>query len=200
MLKIGLTGGIGTGKSMVSQMFMASGIKVLDADLVAKEVLNIYPEILEKVRIEFGDGYFDWREEFRRKEFGNHIFKFPKLRKKYEEIIIPYIKKEIFLAIDRYEKNGTEILVLDAPTLIENNLHEEMDYVVLVWVDTNTQIQRVKNRDRLSKADIVSRINSQMSTEDKKAFANIIINNNNDISSTKEQVEDLIEFIKKINR
>lgn len=200
MLKIGLTGGIGTGKSMVSQMFMASGIKVLDADLVAKEVLNIYPEILEKVRIEFGDGYFDWRGEFRRKEFGNHIFKFPKLRKKYEEIIIPYIKKEIFLAIDRYEKNGTEILVLDAPTLIENNLHEEMDYVVLVWVDTNTQIQRVKNRDRLSKADIVSRINSQMSTEDKKAFANIIINNNNDISSTKEQVEDLIEFIKKINR
>ena len=200
MLKIGLTGGIGTGKSMVSQMFMASGIKVLDADLVAKEVLNIYPEILEKVRIEFGDGYFDWRGEFRRKEFGNHIFKFPKLRKKYEEIIIPYIKKEIFLAIGRYEKNGTEILVLDAPTLIENNLHEEMDYVVLVWVDTNTQIQRVKNRDRLSKADIVSRINSQMSTEDKKAFANIIINNNNDISSTKEQVEDLIEFIKKINR
>ena len=200
MLKIGLTGGIGTGKSMVSQMFMASGIKVLDADLVAKEVLNIYPEILEKVRIEFGDGYFDWRGEFRRKEFGNHIFKFPKLRKKYEEIIIPYIKKEIFLAIDRYEKNGTEILVLDAPTLIENNLHEEMDYVVLVWVDTNTQIQRVKNRDRLSKADIVSRINSQMSTEDKKAFANIIINNNNDISSTKEQVEDLKEFIKKNNR
>lgn len=200
MLKIGLTGGIGTGKSMVSQMFMASGIKVLDADLVAKEVLNIYPEILEKVRIEFGEGYFDWRGEFRRKEFGNHIFKFPKLRKKYEEIIMPYIKKEIFLAIDRYEKNGTEILVLDAPTLIENNLHEEMDYVVLVWVDTNTQIQRVKNRDRLSKGDIVSRINSQMSTEDKKAFANIIINNNNDISSTKEQVEDLIEFIKKINR
>lgn len=200
MLKIGLTGGIGTGKSMVSQMFMANGIKVLDADLVAKEVLNIYPEILEKVRSEFGAGYFDWRGEFRRKEFGNHIFKFPKLRKRYEEIIMPYIKKEIFLAIDRYEKNGTDILVLDAPTLIENNLHEEMDYVVLVWVDTNTQIQRVKNRDKLSKGDTLSRINSQMSTEGKKAFANIIINNNNDISSTKEQVEDLIKFIKKINR
>lgn len=198
MLKIGLTGGIGTGKSMVSQMLMASGIKVLDADLISKEVLKIYPEILEKVRVEFGDGYFDWRGEFRRKEFGNHIFRFPKLRKKYEEIIIPYIKKEIFLALERYEENNTKVVVLDAPTLIENKLHEDMDYVVLVWADTNTQIQRVKSRDRLSQNDAVSRINSQMPAEEKKAYSNIIINNNGDISNTKAQVDELIEFINKL--
>ena len=88
MIKIGLTGGIGTGKSTVSKMLMAAGIKVLDADLVARSVLEIYPEILQKIRIEFGDAFFDWRGEFRRKEFGNHIFRFPQERIKYEGIII----------------------------------------------------------------------------------------------------------------
>lgn len=196
MIKIGLTGGIGTGKSTVSKMIMAAGIKVLDADLVARNVLEVYPEILQKIRIEFGDAYFDWRGEFRRKEFGNHIFRFPQERIKYEEIIIPYIKKEIYEALKRYGENGEKIIVLDAPTLIENGLHKDMDYVILVYADINTQIQRVKARDRLSNGDVNTRINSQMQLEEKKKFANIIIDNNGDLVSTQKQVEGIIEFFK----
>ena len=104
MIKIGLTGGIGSGKSTVSFMLKEAGFNIIDADVIAKEVLNKYPEILEKVKIDFGSGFFDWRGEFRRKEFGNHIFRFPKQRKKYEEIIIPYIKREIYEEIDKLEK------------------------------------------------------------------------------------------------
>ena len=196
MIKIGLTGGIGTGKSTVSKMMISAGIKVLDADLVARNVLQVYPEILQKIRIEFGDAYFDWRGEFRRKEFGNHIFRFPQERIKYEEIIIPYIKKEIYEALKRYEENGEKIIVLDAPTLIENGLHKDMDYVILVHADTNTQIQRVKARDRLSNGDVNTRINSQMQLEEKKKFANIIIDNSGDLASTQKQVEGIIEFFK----
>lgn len=196
MIKIGLTGGIGTGKSTVSKMMISAGIKVLDADLVARNVLQVYPEILQKIRIEFGDAYFDWRGEFRRKEFGNHIFRFPQERIKYEEIIIPYIKKEIYEALKRYEENGEKIIVLDAPTLIENGLHKDMDYVILVYADTNTQIQRVKARDRLSNGDVNTRINSQMQLEEKKKFANIIIDNSGDLASTQKQVEGIIEFFK----
>lgn len=196
MLKIGLTGGIGTGKSTVSRMLMSAGFKVIDADLVAREVLNIYPEILEKVRIEFGEGFFDWRGEFRRKEFGNHIFRFPKLRVKYEDIIIPYIKKEINLAFERYEKNGVNLVILDAPTLIENNLHKEMDYVILVWADNVVQIQRVKSRDKISNGDTISRINAQMPMDEKKKYANILIDNSGDIVKTKRQVDDLVKFLK----
>lgn len=198
MIKIGLTGGIGTGKSTVSKMMISAGIKVLDADLVARNVLQVYPEILQKIRIEFGDAYFDWRGEFRRKEFGNHIFRFPQERIKYEEIIIPYIKKEIYEALKRYEENGEKIIVLDAPTLIENGLHKDMDYVILVYADTNTQIHRVKARDRLSNGDVNTRINSQMQLEEKKKFANIIIDNNGDLVSTQKQVEGIIEFFKSI--
>ena len=195
MLVIGLTGNIGCGKSSLSDIFISEGINIVDADIIARDVLKKYPEILEKVKIEFGAGFFDWRGDFRRKEFGNHIFRFPKQRKKYEEIIIPYIKREIFESMDKHKKNGTKILVLDAPTLIENDLHKEVDYVILVWVDQNTQIQRVRSRDSLSREDAINRINSQMPLERKKDFANIIIENNDVLPKTKEQVDLLIEFL-----
>ena len=198
MIKIGLTGGIGTGKSTVAKMIKDSGISVIDADLIAKDVLLNYPEILEKVKIEFGSGFFDWRGEFRRKEFGNHIFRFPKQRKKYEDIIMPYIKREIYEELNKEEKLGTNLVILDAPTLIENNLHTEMDYVIVVWVDNNTQVQRVKIRDRLSRDEIINRINSQVSLDTKVTFADVIIDNNKDLECTKEQVSCLIDFLKKI--
>lgn len=196
MLKIGLTGGIGTGKSTVSRMLMTAGFKVIDADLVARQVLVTYPEILEKVRAQFGEGYFDWRGEFRRKEFGNHIFRFPKQRIKYEAIIIPYIMEEINMAFKRYEEKGESLVIIDAPTLIENNMHKDMDYVILVYSDNNTQIQRIKVRDNVSKADAIARVNAQMSLEEKKEYANILIDNNKDMKNTETQVKDIVDFLK----
>jgi len=195
MIKIGLTGGIGSGKSTVSKMFQEKGIKVIDADLIAREVLVKYPEILDRIRIDFGEAFFDWKGEFRRKEFGNHIFRFPKQRKKYEDIIIPYIKKEIYNELEKYEKSNEKIVILDAPTLIENNLHKDMDFVILVWVDNNTQIMRIKNRDKLSREDILNRINSQISLDRKKDYANIIIDNSKEILKTKAQVDKISDFL-----
>lgn len=198
MIKIGLTGGIGSGKSTVSKILKDNGFTIIDADIIAKDVLLNYPEILEKVKIEFGSGFFDWRGEFRRKEFGNHIFRFPKQRKKYEDIIMPYIKREIYESLDKEEKSGNKLVILDAPTLIENNLHEEMDYLIVVWVDNNTQVQRVKLRDRLSRDETINRINSQLSLDTKVTFADVIIDNNKDLVSTKDQVDSLVDFLKKI--
>lgn len=198
MIKIGLTGGIGSGKSTVSFMLKEAGFNIIDADVIARDVLAKYPEILEKVRIEFGAGFFDWRGEFRRKEFGNHIFRFPKQRKKYEEIILPYIKKEIYEGISKLEKKKADFVIVDAPTLIENDLHKDMDYVILVWVDNNTQIQRVRSRDTLSREESINRINAQMPLDRKKEFSNIVIENNDTLAKTKEQVDLLIDFLKSI--
>lgn len=198
MITIGLTGGIGTGKSTVSTILKDDGFKVIDADEIAREVLEKNPEILEQVRIQFGEGFFDWRGQFRRREFGNHIFRFPKQRIKYEEIIIPYIKAEIKAQIQNYKKKREKIIIVDAPTLIENKLHTDMDYIVLVCTDNSTQIQRIKNRDKLSQADAIGRINAQMPMEEKKNYANIIIDNNGDLIDTQKQVYDLIDFMKSI--
>ncbi len=196
MIKVGLTGGIGTGKSTVSSMIKDAGFKVIDADLIARDVLVKYPEILEKVRAQFGEGFFDWRGDFRRKEFGNHIFRFPKQRVKYENIILPYIKADIMNAIKELENKGEKIVILDAPTLIESKMNEDMDIVVLVVADSKTQVQRVKERDKLSNYDALNRINAQMPLEEKKNYANIIIDNNKDLLYAKEQVDDFIDFMK----
>ncbi|MGL5244235.1 MAG: dephospho-CoA kinase, partial [Sarcina sp.] len=150
MIKIGLTGGICSGKSTISLMLKESGFQVIDADIIARDVLVKYPDILLKVRASFGDNFFDWRGEFRRREFGNHIFRFPKERIRYEEIIMPYIEKEIKLAFENLEKQGEAVIILDGATLIENNFHENLDMIVLVWVNQNAQIQRIKFRDKLT--------------------------------------------------
>ncbi|ACD23653.1 dephospho-CoA kinase [Clostridium botulinum] len=195
MIKIGLTGGIGTGKSTISDIFRSENFNIIDADVIAREVLQKNPQILDVIRNEFGTGFFDWRGEFRRREFGNHIFKFPKQRVKYESIIMPYIKEAINNAINSYEKKGDKVVIIDAPTLIENNMHEEMDYVVLVCAENSAQIKRVRDRDNLSKIEVVSRINAQMSLNEKKNFANVIIDNNGDLIETQKQVYDLIDYI-----
>lgn len=200
MIKIGLTGGIGSGKSTVSKMLIEKGFKLIDADIISRNVLIKYPEIIDKIKIEFGTGFFDWRGEFRRREFGNHIFRFPKQRKKFEDIILPYINKEIFKAIDDYEKAGEKIVILDAPTLIENNLHTYMDYIIVVWVDNNTQIIRLKNRDRLSRDEAINRLNAQLSLDKKRDYAHIIIDNNGDLLKTKEQVDKVMDFLNVINK
>ncbi|MBB6622129.1 dephospho-CoA kinase [Clostridium gasigenes] len=198
MIKIGLTGGIGSGKSTVSKILKDNGFSIIDADIIAKDVLLNFPEILEKVKIEFGSGFFDWRGDFRRKEFGNHIFRFPKERKKYEAMIMPYIKKEIYEALNKEKKLKKKLVILDAPTLVENNLQDEMDYIIVVWVDNNTQVQRIKLRDRLSRDEAINRINSQLSLDTKKSFADMIIDNNKELVATKEQVDGLVDFLKKI--
>lgn len=199
MIKIGLTGGIGTGKSTVSKILSEEKFKIIDADIIAREVLEKNPKILDIIRTQFGAGFFDWRGEFRRKEFGNHIFRFPKQRIKYEGIIIPYIKEEIEEKFKEYEKKKEKVVILDAPTLIENNLHSEMNYVILVIADNSVQIKRIIERDKITKYDAVSRINAQMSVEQKKEFADIIIDNNGDLVETQKQVYDLIDFIKLIS-
>lgn len=195
MIKVGLTGGIGSGKSTVSRMISDCGFDVIDADNIAREVLDTYPEILQKVKDSFGTGFFDWRNEFRRKEFGNHIFRFPKERVKYENIIMPYIISEINKKFDEFEKKGRKVVVLDAPTLIENNMHEDMDIVIVVWVDNSSQLTRLKSRDKLMQSEAVNRINAQMSLDKKKEYANFIIDNSDTLLKTKEQVEDIVNIL-----
>lgn len=196
MIKIGLTGGICSGKSTISDMLRGAGFSIIDADLIAKEVLVKYPEILLKVRATFGDNFFDWRGDFRRREFGNHIFRFPNQRIKYEAIIMPYIKQEIELRFKELEGNGEVLGILDGATIIENNMHNDMDMIILVWVDQNAQIQRIKFRDKLTQSEAINRINSQWSLDKKKEYANFIIDNSGNLLKTKEQVDDLIELLK----
>jgi dephospho-CoA kinase len=197
MLKIGLTGGIGSGKSTISNILKKRGFNIIDADIVAREVLNIYPETICNIREQFGESFFDENNGLKRRELGNFIFAFEERRKEYEKIIMPFIEKEIFYRIHQLDEAGEELCILDAATLIENKFHKHMDVNVLVWVDSFTQIQRIKNRDKLDDKEIIDRINSQMTLEEKIRFADYIIDNSRSLENTKKELNEILKKIAK---
>lgn len=195
MIKIGLTGGIGSGKSTVTKMLLEKNIPVVDVDIISREVLELYPETLEEIRDIFGEVFIDEKGKLKRRELGNHVFKSSELRKKLENILIPHIKKEIFNRIEIYNEMGESICVVDAATLIEHFIHKEMDFNILVWIDRELQIKRVMERDKLQKDEILNRINSQMRIEDKREEVDYIIDNRGDLKYTEEQLDNILTEI-----
>lgn len=197
MLKIGITGGIGSGKSTISDMLRKKGFSIIDADIVAREVLRIYPEILQKVKEQFGKEFFNEKGELKRKEFGNYIFAVEERRKKYENIIMPFIIEYIFINLDKLKEEGKQVCFVDAATLIENNLHKHMNVNILVWVDSKTQIERVKSRDHLTEEQVIDRISSQMPLEDKKKVCDFIIDNSKTLEYTEKELYKALREIGK---
>ncbi len=199
MLKVGITGGIGSGKSTVSNMLRDKSLPIVDADLIAREVFIIYPEVLRQIKEEFGCEFFDGEDNLKRKELGNYIFKSDIRRRKLEDIMMPFIIKEIYCRIKNYEADNCKICFLDAPTLIENNLHTDMDVTILVWVNSEVQIQRIMLRDALDLGKTMDRINAQMDLDEKKKFADFIIDNGGSIENTKLQLESIIKQLERLN-
>jgi len=199
MLKVGLTGGIGSGKSTVTNMLRNKGLPIVDADIVAREIFIIYPQVLDEIKREFGWEFFDEEGNLKRKEFGNYIFKSDTRRKKLESITIPYIIKEVHQRIKTYEEKNCKLCFLDAPTLIENKLHTSMDVTILVWVGSDVQIQRVMSRDALDLDETMDRIRAQMPIDEKRQFADFIIDNGESIEDTKLQLDLIITQLERLN-
>jgi len=199
MLKVGITGGIGSGKSTVTNMLIDKCFCVIDADIVAREVFIIYPEIISKIKEDFGNVFFDKEGKLMRKEFGNYIFKSDDRRKKLDSIMIPFIKREINLRIKRYEQENLQLCFLDAPTLIENNLQSSVDKTILVWVSSDVQIERLMSRGGLKIDEAMDRIKAQMPLDEKRKFADFIIDNGDSIENTKLQLDLIITQLERLN-
>jgi len=199
MLKVGITGGIGSGKSTVTNMLIEKCFCVIDADIVAREVFIIYPEIISKIKDDFGNIFFDKEGKLMRKEFGNYIFKSDDRRKKLDSIMIPFIKREINLRINRYEQENLQLCFLDAPTLIENNLQSSVDKTILVWVSSDVQIERLMSRGGLKIDEAMDRIKAQMPLDEKRKFADFIIDNGDSIENTKLQLDLIITQLERLN-
>lgn len=192
MYRIGLTGGIGSGKSTISAYLRELGYQVVDADQVAREVIDIYPEILEFIRSEFGQGFFGEDGKLNRRKLGDYLFRNRDKLAEYEAVILPLIKKETFDRMDRLEKGGASVCFLDAPTLIEAGMHKLMDANILVWVDRETQIRRVAKRDSMELGQIMGRISCQMDLDKKKDMVDFVVDNSKGLDEAKREVREIL--------
>ena len=193
---IGLTGGIGSGKSTVSNYLTEKGFAVVDADRVARDVVARGSPVLAALAAAFGAGILEADGSLNRKGVAEIIFADARKREQMEEITHPEIARRIALQIEELKKTGQrETIFLDAPLLFETkaNLAEAMDEIWLVDAGDEVRIERVMRRDGCSREEILARINSQMDREEKRARADVIIPNEGSAEALYGRIDALIK-------
>ncbi|HCW73154.1 MAG TPA: dephospho-CoA kinase [Clostridiaceae bacterium] len=191
MVRIGLTGGIATGKTTIARHLTSLGIRVIDADEIAREVLDLYPEILEYLRSAYGDSVFE-DGKLNRKALGRIIFQSEEDRKKYLKVIMPRIREEIGR---RLKEDTAAFVVLDAPLLFEENFHKDVDVTITVYADENVQLQRLMARDGYTEDEARRRIRAQMDLQEKRKLSTYVINNSGKLENT---MEDLVKILERL--
>ena len=196
MRVVGLTGGIGSGKSTVSAMFRALGAEVIDADQVARDVVEPGTPALEEIGRRF-PGVVDAGGKLDRATLGARIFGDAAERRALEAIVHPRIREEVARRTAALERAGVGVVLYDAALLIENGLHRGMDGVVLVSVPEAVQRARLAARDGLDEAAISARLAAQLPLADKRAHATWVVDNGGTLEETREQVRRIWEEIRR---
>lgn len=195
-LLVGLTGSIATGKSTVSRMFAHLGARVLDADLLAREVVMPGQPAYLKIVEEFGQGVVQDDGTLDRKALGAIVFAEPARRKRLEEITHPAIaarQQRILSVLDEEAFEG--IVIWDVALLFETGGVAKMDRVVVVATDPKTELARLMARDGMAEADARARIASQMPVAEKAKRAHYVIDNSRDRIQTEGQVKAVYEAL-----
>jgi len=192
MKVIGLTGSIGSGKSTVSCFFEKLGAKVIDADQVSRQVVEPGSPALKELTIAFGENILNPDGSLNRTLVAEIVFNSHKKRELLNNIIHPMIFNKINSTIEEYREKGTEIIILEAALILEKKgLIKLIDKLIVVSIDEETQKKRLEGRGDLSREQINARINSQLTNNEKIKHADYIIDNNQDLVNTREQVREL---------
>ncbi|NIE97661.1 dephospho-CoA kinase [Acinetobacter sp. Tr-809] len=171
---LGITGGIGSGKSAATQWFESQGIAVIDADVVAREVVQPDQPALKAIQEAFGDWVLLADGNLDRRALREHIFQFPEARQSLEKITHPAIRQSI---IQQLQQAESPYVILVSPLLFETNQHELVQHTLLVDADEQTQLQRATQRDGQSEEQIRKIIAAQMSRAQKQQLADDIVLN-----------------------
>ena len=188
---VGITGGIGSGKSTVSRILRDKGFYFVDLDMISHEVIQD-PGIKTEIFKNFGSEIFD-KEEISRKKLGKIVFENKKKLKKLNSIMHPEILKRMRKKINESKKN---LVFVEIQLLFEVGWENEFDLILLIWADKNTQIKRVLARDKRSENETENIINSQISLDKKIKKSDYVIENNNDnLEDLKNKIDDFINFL-----
>ena len=191
MKLFGLTGGIATGKSTVSAMFREAGIPVIDADLLAREVVEPGQPALKDLAARF-PGVVSAEGRLDRAKLGAIVFSDATQRAALASITHPRIQALAMQKTTALADEGVPAAIYDAALLIENKLHEAMQGVILIACSPQQQLARLVSRNGLTPAEARARIDSQMSFEQKRPFATWIIDNGGTLEATRAQVKKVI--------
>jgi dephospho-CoA kinase len=190
-MNIGLTGGIATGKSTVSRLLAERGAAIIDADVIAREIMEPGHPVLAAVSERFGPGVLNADGTLNRKKLGEIVFSNPEERKALEALTHPAIRAEMKQRMEELEAaDPHRLVVADIPLLYESGLDPLYERIMVVYVPREVQLTRLMLRDGLSKEAAEQRINAQMDIEIKKERADILIDNSGELEETKRQIDD----------
>ncbi|HCQ1974475.1 TPA: dephospho-CoA kinase [Staphylococcus aureus] len=189
---IGLTGGIASGKSTVSELLSVFGFKVVDADKAAREAVKKGSKGLAQVREVFGDEAIDENGEMNRRYMGDLVFNHPEKRLELNAIIHPIVRDIMEEEKQEYLKQGYNV-IMDIPLLFENELENTVDEVWVVYTSESIQMDRLMQRNNLSLEDAKARVYSQISIDKKSRMADHVIDNLGDKLELKQNLERLLE-------
>ncbi|MBA8633587.1 dephospho-CoA kinase [Staphylococcus aureus] len=198
---IGLTGGIASGKSTVSELLSVFGFKVVDADKAAREAVKKGSKGLAQVREVFGDEAIDENGEMNRRYMGDLVFNHPEKRLELNAIIHPIVRDIMEEEKQEYLKQGYNV-IMDIPLLFENELENTVDEVWVVYTSESIQMDRLMQRNNLSLEGAKARVYSQISIDKKSRMADHVIDNLGDKLELKQNLERLLEeegYIEKLN-
>jgi dephospho-CoA kinase len=193
MKVIGLTGGISSGKSTVSQFLAELGAAIIDADKVGHEAFKPGTELWREVVANFGENILKPSGEIDRKKLGEIVFGAPDLLSRLNEIMHPRMKGMVKAKIDEYRQQGFEVAVLEAPLLFEG-VGDWISLVDEVWVTFATEatvLKRLKERSGLSESQSLARIRSQMPPEEKVRHADVVIDTECSLDEVRAKVKEL---------
>jgi dephospho-CoA kinase len=188
MLRIGITGGIGSGKSVVSKIFESLGFTVFNSDLEAKHIINNNAEVRRELIALFGTEIYT-EKELNRELLAQQIFSENSLREAVNKIVHPRVRE----AFDRFCSSDSKFLIFnESAILIETGAYKQFDKILLISANVECRIQRVMNRDSISREQVQSRIDNQWSDDKKRDFSDFEIKND-DSQPLLIQVENFID-------
>ncbi len=190
---IGLTGGIASGKSTVANMIKSQGIPVVDADLIAREVVEKGEEAFQQLIEQFGTEIINNEGSLDRKKLGAIVFHDEKKRLLLNEIVHPAIRNRMLQKVKQLKNEGYQTIVLDIPLLFESKLTFMVEKIIVVYVDLELQKERLKQRDQFTDTEVAARIAAQMPLTEKISLADEVIHNHRSFEETKQQLVSILK-------
>lgn len=198
MIKVGITGGIGSGKTTFCREWEKMGAFVLYADDFAKKLMQEDEELRKKITQVFGDDAYDANGNLNRKYLAREAFEKDRVEE-LNELVHPVLWKRAAELAEEKEKAGVEIFAKEAAILLKNGRPKELDYVIIVTADEDKRIERTSERDQASEKEIQDRMTKQPDFDSLTHLADFVVLNNDTLNGLRDKAKEIYKKIKKIN-